>query len=234
MSDTVTCSLGNLASGANAVVTIIVTPTGGCSITNTASVTANEADPDLSNNSATESTRVLLDNFNRPNGGLGVSWAGAKSGYKIVSQQADVEAGGQIYWYPSSYGANQEACITLPRVDPKGQHQSVMLKMQGTSWRSGSIFVFYNAVTKKIGIETYVPNKGWTTLATFDATLQDGDQLGGRAEADGTVRAFVNGVEIGTANAGSFFVGKGGRIGLWFIVAADAVLDDFAGGTIAP
>jgi hypothetical protein len=64
----------------------------------------------------------------------------------------------------------------------------------------------------------------------FDATLQDGDQLGGRAEADGTVRAFVNGVEIGSVDAGGFFVGKGGRIGMWFKNAADAVLDDFGGG----
>ena len=67
-------------------------------------------------------------------------------------------------------------------------------------------------------------------LAMLDATLQDGDQLGGRAEADGTVRAFVDGVEIGSVDAGSFFVGKGGRLGMWFTDAEDAVLDDFGGG----
>ena len=46
------CSIGTLASGASAIVTINVTPTASGQITNNASVTATEADPDSSNNSA--------------------------------------------------------------------------------------------------------------------------------------------------------------------------------------
>jgi hypothetical protein len=68
------------------------------------------------------------------------------------------------------------------------------------------------------------------TLATFPMKLEDGYQLGGRAEADGTVRVFVNGAHIGKTNAGSFFVDKGGSIGLWFSDTPDTVFDDFAGG----
>jgi uncharacterized repeat protein (TIGR01451 family) len=55
---TVTCNLGNLASGASATATIVVTPTIGGTISNTASVTGNELDPDAANNSATHSTTV--------------------------------------------------------------------------------------------------------------------------------------------------------------------------------
>ena len=59
-SGTVTCNLGNLASGATATVTIVVTPTTGGTITNTANVAGNETDPNLTNNSASASTTVVL------------------------------------------------------------------------------------------------------------------------------------------------------------------------------
>jgi uncharacterized repeat protein (TIGR01451 family) len=54
----VTCSLGPLAAGAVATVTIQVTPNAPGTITNTASVTANEADPDPSDNTDSEDTTV--------------------------------------------------------------------------------------------------------------------------------------------------------------------------------
>jgi uncharacterized repeat protein (TIGR01451 family) len=51
---TVTCALGSLASGASAVVTIVVRPTPGAvpSLSNTAAVSATERDPNLANNAA--------------------------------------------------------------------------------------------------------------------------------------------------------------------------------------
>jgi uncharacterized repeat protein (TIGR01451 family) len=55
---TVTCNLGSLTNGASATVTIVVTPTQAGSLSNTATVAANETDPNLSNNSATEPTTV--------------------------------------------------------------------------------------------------------------------------------------------------------------------------------
>jgi uncharacterized repeat protein (TIGR01451 family) len=55
---TVTCSLGSLSNGASATVTIVVTPTQAGGLSNTATVTGNEADPNTSNNSATQPTTV--------------------------------------------------------------------------------------------------------------------------------------------------------------------------------
>jgi uncharacterized repeat protein (TIGR01451 family) len=55
---TVTCPLGDLADGATATVTITVTPTATGTLTNTASVHGNEADPNGTNDSDTESTVV--------------------------------------------------------------------------------------------------------------------------------------------------------------------------------
>jgi len=59
-SGTVACDLGDLASGASATITIVVTPTTGGAITNTASVAGNETDPDDTNNHASTDTTVWL------------------------------------------------------------------------------------------------------------------------------------------------------------------------------
>jgi len=55
---TVTCGLGSLTNGSSATVTIVVTPTQAGSLSNTATVAGNEADPNTNNNSATEPTTV--------------------------------------------------------------------------------------------------------------------------------------------------------------------------------
>jgi len=56
----VSCDLGSLASGAGATITILVTPTAGGLITNTAHVSGNETDPDSTNNTANSSTTVIF------------------------------------------------------------------------------------------------------------------------------------------------------------------------------
>ncbi|HEY3129262.1 MAG TPA: hypothetical protein VGL91_07375 [Acidobacteriota bacterium] len=57
-SGTVTCSIGTLASGASATVTIVVTPSSTGTISNTAVVKGNENDPSPNNNSATARSTV--------------------------------------------------------------------------------------------------------------------------------------------------------------------------------
>ncbi|MDP8910949.1 MAG: DUF11 domain-containing protein, partial [Actinomycetota bacterium] len=52
------CALGTIIPGASATVTLVVKPTAEGTITNTASVSALEAEDDTTNNSATETTRV--------------------------------------------------------------------------------------------------------------------------------------------------------------------------------
>jgi uncharacterized repeat protein (TIGR01451 family) len=55
---TVTCNIGTMASGANATVTIVITPAATGNITNTASVTSAVTDPTAGNNTATATTTV--------------------------------------------------------------------------------------------------------------------------------------------------------------------------------
>jgi uncharacterized repeat protein (TIGR01451 family) len=59
-SGAVSCAIGTLASGANATITIVVTPNQTGTLRNTATVTANESDPNPADNTATASTTVNL------------------------------------------------------------------------------------------------------------------------------------------------------------------------------
>jgi uncharacterized repeat protein (TIGR01451 family) len=61
-SGTVTCEMGNLAQNSDASVTIVVniTAASGTTLENTASVSSTVTDPNMSNNSATTSTEVLI------------------------------------------------------------------------------------------------------------------------------------------------------------------------------
>lgn len=196
---------------------------------------------DNSGNTATDTTPVqvttssgpsVLDNFNRPNGALGPNWFGKQGikGYQIVNQLLDVGKGGPVYWSPAVFGSDQEAGIKLSTIDAKGARHGVLLKVQG-QWNKGAILVAYNTKVRQLNIRTYIPGMGWTNLATIDkVVLQNGDVLSASVAANGTTRAFVNGVERAVANVGPFFAGKGGRIGLWFNQSTNAVVDDFSGG----
>jgi uncharacterized repeat protein (TIGR01451 family) len=55
----VSCSVGSLASGFASKVSIVLTPTAVGAITNSMSVTGNEADPNLGNNSATQTVNIV-------------------------------------------------------------------------------------------------------------------------------------------------------------------------------
>jgi uncharacterized repeat protein (TIGR01451 family)/CSLREA domain-containing protein len=59
---TVTCNLGSIADGGSATVTITVTPNAAGTISNTATVSANESDPNSANNTATATTTVIKAN----------------------------------------------------------------------------------------------------------------------------------------------------------------------------
>jgi uncharacterized repeat protein (TIGR01451 family) len=54
----VTCDLGSISSGASVTVTVVATAIGSGTVSNTANVSANETDSDLSNNSSSEDTMV--------------------------------------------------------------------------------------------------------------------------------------------------------------------------------
>jgi predicted extracellular nuclease len=186
-------------------------------------------------------TTAILDNFNRPNGNLGSNWKGTTSAYRIVGNQVDVRGNGPIYW-KNSFGVDQEVYVTLTTVASTGWEQDLLLKVQGganPNWGAGVIEVFYDATNNTVLVATFRPDTlAWYEYPAIPVTLSNGDQFGAQALSNGDVIIYRNGFIIGqvTLNAAdqAFFNSKGGYIGLWFINAAAAFLDDFGGGNITP
>lgn len=177
---------------------------------------------------------TVLDNFNRSNGRLGSPWRGATgtNNYRITNQQVEVRNGGAIYW-GTNFGAAQEASATLTKLNASSRHHTLILKAQNYDWSKGAILVSYDAVSKRVVVESRPPNaSAWTMHSSWPATVQAGDVLTGQARADGSVRVLVNGILVGQTNVNSYFVNRGGAIGVWFHNANGAYFDDFGGGTL--
>jgi hypothetical protein len=193
----------------------------------------------------------VLDNFNRANGSVGPNWGGStqQSLFRILNQQVQVRStGGFLRWNATLAGGNQEAFFTFAKVSSTGTEQGLMLKFNGSNPNNASaslILAAYDASTGNVAIKTKAPTQGWITRATFPTTFVAGDQLGARAQADGTVSVFKNGILIGSINVAiganpwpPTYVTGGGAIGVRFTASPsfnppnDAIFDDFGGGVM--
>ncbi len=177
----------------------------------------------------------VLDNFNRGNGAIGSNWSGTTSAYTVASNRVNVVADGDIYWNAASFGADQEVYVTFVTVDPAGGEQDLLLKSQSNSTPySGVIEVVYDAANHQVRVETYANSQGWVQRgASLPVTLVNGDQLGARATATGSVEVYRNGVLLSTWDVTAWpYYASSGYIGVWFLSAPNAVWDDFGGGTV--
>jgi PKD repeat protein len=226
-----TFSLSTAPSGMtiNSTTGLVSWPSPVAGLHNVTVVATNGAAPDASQ-SFQVSIVAILDNFNRANGNLGSNWIGVGD-FKIVNQQVDVNYGGAVAW-KTGFNAAQEAAMTITTVDSLGHH-GLLLKVQQKYLSTSGIAVIYLPSQNKIVVEAKEPLKLPKTVGSFPATLTNGTRLGARALADGKVEVYVNQQLIGTANAGSYFVNRKGHIGLWYLLATNAWLDDFNGGNIA-
>ena len=70
--------------------------------------------------------------------------------------------------------------------------------------------------------------------ADIPVTFNNGDQFGARAKANSDVEVYKNGELLATRNVSSWqYYANDGYIGMWFINASDAILDNFGGGTFS-
>ncbi len=209
---------------------------------------------------------AVLDFFNRSTPStsqtLGGNWGGAASLlsalYRVTpnapaaeANQAQVRAiGGNVYWSAgSTLGANQDAYVTFTKTVASGggRQGGVLLKVGTTGIGTLNSFISatYNASTGSVVVAT-ATTAGQAlspvTRATFSGvTFANGDTLGARALADGTVNVYKNGTQIGTTNVSAFFTASGGRIGVRFSGSGltpftppnDVRFDNFGGGNVA-
>ena len=183
---------------------------------------------------AQSGSTTILDSFNRANGAPGANWSGATTGYAVASNRLDVGTGSALFW-GTQFGSDQEVFVTLTTIDAAGSEQDLLLKSQSkTSWNSGVIEVWYDAVNKRVQVWTYSSAQGWVQRGTnISVTFVNGDTFGARARANGTVDVYRNGTVIASRDASAWtYAASGGYIGLWYISAGNAVVDDFGGGNV--
>ncbi|MFN0282859.1 MAG: SdrD B-like domain-containing protein [Kineosporiaceae bacterium] len=209
---------------------------------------------------------ATLDFFNRSTTSttqtLGGNWGGAASLaaalYRITPSTPATEAnqaqvrgpGGNVYWAAGSpLGANQDAYLTFTKtVASGGGRQGGVLLKVGTSiigTLNSYISATYDATTSSVVVATATTaaqTLAPVTRATFGGvTFANGDTLGARALADGTVNVYKNGTLIGSTNVSAFFTATTGRIGVRvsgsgltsFNAPNDVRLDNFGGGNVA-
>jgi hypothetical protein len=180
----------------------------------------------------------VLDNFNRANGSIGGNWSGNTNQHLISSNHLNVDDNGSntdIYWGNEAFGADQEAYVTFTHIDPYATEHDLLLKAQSNStWGDGVLEVLYDLAGERVQVWTYEWPAEWVQHGEdIPATFADGDTFGARALADGTVEVYKNGTLLGTRDITAWsYYADGGYIGLWFIGAQDAILDDFGGGTL--
>jgi kumamolisin len=185
---------------------------------------------------------TVLDTFNRANGSVGSNWRGATgtSFYRIAGNRLDVQLGGPLYWNPTAFGTNQAAFVTLSTIDAKSPSQGVLLKVQdGSVPSAGTIAVVYDALAKGVRVSTIrLGAPAWTPYGNTAVSFTNGDKLGACAKANGEVRVYKNDAVVKTVTLNTtdqrFFNAKGGKVGVWTLLAPHAFLDNFGGATVAP
>jgi PKD repeat protein len=177
---------------------------------------------------------AILDNFNRANGGVGSNWVDEPTQFTITSNVVGASNNNDHYieWNGATFGANQEAYVTISTASPTAIEQNLMLKTQGTTWLAGHIEVSYNAPGSRVFVYTFTPPSTWQTFGTLNGvTYAAGDRFGARALSNGTVQVYRNTTLVGTVTV-STYAALGGRIGLSVGKASAARYDDFGGGTV--
>jgi glucose/arabinose dehydrogenase len=182
-------------------------------------------------------TAGVLDNFNRANGPLAAPWVDVNGTTTLaVSNSTLIETGSSssVIWDGSGavFGPNQEAFVTLNAIATSPQEHDLLLKVQGTTWMSGCIEVWYDKIASRVSVETFALGQDWQSRGSIQpVTFNPGDQFGARALANGSVQVFRNGQPLGTVSVSAWpFASGGGRIGLWLIGASGSVLDNYGGG----
>ena len=138
-------------------------------------------------------TTPVLDNFNRANGAIGSNWTGQNdSSFTVFSNQLAINSSGLdsfAAWSPASFGADQEAYVTLSQLSASGLEQGLLLKTAADA--SAALKVVYVASANVVRVLTYTSATGWSQRgADISVTMNNGDQLGARAKSNGDVEVY--------------------------------------------
>jgi uncharacterized repeat protein (TIGR01451 family) len=188
----ITTNLGSLAAGASATLTIIVTPQTPGTLTDTAHVTANEADPNTANNSASQSTTVLASVD------IGVTMSGAPN---------PVNAGSNLTYslVVTNNSATAATGVNLNDALPAGVTFFSVNESQGTAMPAGgNVFVNLGKLAPHATASVTIvvtPTAGGTITNTATVTENEADP--NPANNTATTQTTVTGVaDLGVTVSG--------------------------------
>jgi RHS repeat-associated protein len=142
---------------------------------------------------------------------------------------------GDIYWSASQFGISQEVYVKLYTIDSSASRIGVLLKSQSSSgWGSGVLEVFYHPGSSTVQVWTYESSQGWVQHgASLSISFANGNILGVRAYASGTVEVYKNAILVGVRDVSSWpYYDDGGYIGIRTVGGPSTYYDDFGGGSL--
>ncbi|MDO8417891.1 MAG: CARDB domain-containing protein [Agitococcus sp.] len=216
VANVMTCNVGNLEVGANAVITITMTADTLGTDTNTVSVTATEFDTNLANNSVSENTTVQL---------------GADLLFSKLATPDPVIAGNAVFYFlkVKNTGPANASNVTITDTFPTGISYQSYVASQGTCSHVTGVVTCnlgplpYNAtaqvtLTAVAMVGGLQLNSATVTSTTPDPNPADNTDTAPVTVVDGIVRGRVfadNGLGGGTANNG---LQNGGELGIGNVI----------------
>lgn len=233
-----------------AVTTLSATATGSLADTASVAAPAGITDPNLANNSATDTDTILvlpprptlavLDNFNRANANtLGGSWSqvtlfGIAAITVNFNQASDSTLPGAAYWSLAGFGTRQAAAFTIANTTVSGD--SALLKVSGGSATLPANWVRIRANGASVVVDT-TTNSGVAystagTLTNANSAFANGNVLEAMVDANGVVYVWKNTTYVGSVLLpnNTLWTTGAGRIGMQ--LPAGSRVDNFAGGTV--
>lgn len=181
----------------------------------------------------------VLDDFNRADGVVGGQWPANPASNAFALQSGRLvkttnETILQSMLWPTLFGEEQEAFVTLTSVDPDFQEMILTLKAQTPSSSCQSISVLYAPDDGQVQVWYCDTGTNWKQQGVKAVLFAPGDRLGARVHATGVVEVFQNEEKIAEYDL-SVWSGstKTGYIG----ISADMLglvdgYDDFGGGNV--
>jgi len=182
---TVTCTFNPLASGASASVALIIRPTVTGGISNTASVSGAETDPDPMNNTATAVTTVTAALSLMSDGpDLTGSWQSLTQNCKGTGEKRKCKLKG-------TFRVENQGNQTAPSTSLRFYLSSDSLLDESDTWLSASTTgKLKRERTKKRNLKVQLPTGGTASGQFVIAILDDSNMVNERDEGNNTVSSF--------------------------------------------
>ena len=175
---------------------------------------------------------AILDDFDRPDAGLGLPWTGDTTGLAVDAGTLKLVApAGSGLWTGATFGPNPEAYVSFAVAPTASTSVALVLKAQGNGIGDGALRVRYGPTAGEVTIETSAGGNWQTWGSPIPVQLGATDQFGARAYWNGVVQVLKNGALFGTRSIeGSPLAAAGGRVGVAVEGPTGMRLDDFGGG----